>query len=332
MKKLSRIAAAIIAVVMTFSLAGCKLISKTEEGEKNTVVAKANGKKITKGEFEKSLAVKKVLLGAYYGYDFFDGESGAGYLSYIKTDTLNEAVQEQVIKDKAKKLGLIDDEEAIAEEAKKQLDEYTEALSDKNGFDNAIEKNGITTEDILDYFRNSVIHQRLFDETTKDVTVADDEIKKYYDENPYEFTEKENVMNLSHILVDSSEEALSVKNRLKAGENFEDVAKEVSKDDGTKDKGGLLGDVKYVGSNYIQEFVDAAIKLKEGDISDPVQTTYGWHIIKCNSKTEYPEKAFDDVKDSIKEDLLSDKKNDAFSTAYKEWNTAAKVKTYTDRI
>jgi foldase protein PrsA len=332
MKKLSRIAATIITLVMIFSLTGCKLITKTEQGEYNTVVAKANGKNIVKGEYNKALAIRKVLLGAYYGYDFFDGDTGASYLSTIKSDVLDQVVLEQVVEDKAKALGLINDEDAINEEAKKQMDTYMDALSNKDGFNDALEKNGITNDDLLASFRSNVIYQKLYDETTKDVTVTDDDAKKYYDENPYEFTEQENVMNLSHILVATLEDALSVQKRLKNGEKFEDVAKEVSTDTGTAAEGGLLGDVNYVGSNYVQEFVDAAIKLKAGEISEPVQTQYGWHIIKCNSKSEYPVKAFDVVKEDIKKDRLSDKKQEAFDSAYDTWKKAAKAKTYSDRI
>lgn len=332
MKKLSRMAATIIALVMIFSLTGCKLITKTEKGEYNTVVAKANGKKIIKGEFDKALAIRKILLGSLYGYEFFDSGTGAGYLPTVKTDVLNEVVQQQVFEDKAKELGLIDDENAIMEEAKDQMNDYIDALSNKDGFNNALDKYGLTNDDFLTYFRHNVIQNKLYDETTKDVTVTDDEIKKYYDENPYEFTEEENTMNLSHILVSTEDEAKVVIDRINGGESFEAVAKAVSKDTETAEKGGLLGDVTYVNSGLVQEFTDAAIKLKAGEISKPVKTTYGWHVIKCNSKEEYPEKAFDEVKEDIKTNLLSDKKNEAFNNNYNKWKEAAKVKTYTDRL
>lgn len=332
MKKLSRMAATIIALVMIFSLTGCKLITKTEKGEYKTVVAKVNGKKLIKGEYNKLFAIRKILLGSLYGYDFFDSGTGASYLPTLKEDVLNEMVQQQVFEDKAKELGLIDDEEEIAKEAKDQMDDYIESLSNQEGFNNALEKNGITTDDFLSYFRHNVIQSRLYNETTKDITVTEDEVKKYYDENPYEFTEEENVMNLSHILVNTEDEAKLVLDRLNGGESFEDVAKAVSTDTETAQEGGLLGDVYYTSSNYVKEFMDAAIKLKAGEVSEPVQTVYGWHIIKCNSKTEYPEKAYDDVKENIEANLLSDKKNKDFTNSYNEWKEAAKVKTYTKRL
>lgn len=62
------------------------------------------------------------------------------------------------------------------------------------------------------------------------------------------------------------------------------MAKEVSQDPGSKDKGGLLGDISYSDSNYDPTFMKAAIALKEGTISNPVHTQWGYHIIKVNSK------------------------------------------------
>lgn len=331
MKKLSRMAAIIIALVMIFSLTGCNLITKTEQGVYNTVVAKANGKKLLKGEFNKALSIRLILLGELYGYDFFDSGTGESYLPAIKSDVLDKAIGYMIAKDKAKEMGLIDDEEAITKEAQSQMDEYIKELSNKEGFNNALDKYSITTDDFLDYLKNSVIYQKVYDEITKDITVTDDDAKKYYNENPFEYTEEENTMNLSHILVSTENEAKLVLDRLKGGEKFEDVAKAVSLD-GTAKDGGLLGDITYVDSGLIQEFTDAAIKLKEGEVSEPVKTTYGWHIIKCNSKKEYPRKAFDSVKEDIKTKLLDEKKSDAFDTKYDEWKKAAKVKTYSDRI
>ena len=332
MKKLSRMAAVLIALVMISSLTSCKLITKTEKGENKTVVAKANGKKLTKGEYNRQLAIQKVYLGSYYGYDFFEGESGASYLSYIRSGVLDQMVYRQVIEDKAKEFGLMDDTDTITQEAQKKLDEFIDSLSNKDGFNGALEKYNITKDDFLDLFEYDVVYQRVYDKITKDISVTDDDVKKYYDENPYEFTEKDNTMNLSHILVATEAEAKAAKERVEKGESFEDVAKAVSTDTQTVQNGGSLGDVNYVNSGLVQEFTDAAIKLKEGEISEPVKTTYGYHIIKCNSKTEFPVKAFDDVKDSIKEKLLSEKKDNEFNNNYDAWKKVANVKTYSDRI
>ena len=80
----------------------------------------------------------------------------------------------------------------------------------------------------------------------------------------HSYTEKPNQIHLAHILVKTEDEAKKVKDRLDKGEDFAKVAKEVSTDPGSKDKGGDLGTVPYVNSGFDATFMAAAIALKEG--------------------------------------------------------------------
>lgn len=85
-----------------------------------------------------------------------------------------------------------------------------------------------------------------------------------------------------HILVDGQDKAKEIEDKLKAGSSFEDLAKAESTDTGSKDKGGDLG--WFARGTMIAEFDDAAFKLDVNQISDPIQTTYGWHIIQVLEK------------------------------------------------
>ena len=76
----------------------------------------------------------------------------------------------------------------------------------------------------------------------------------------------------------------------------------------------------------------AAIALKAGEVSAPVKTSFGYHIIKCIGKTEYPLKAFAAVKDEIKKTVLDTAKSTAVTDKITEWTKAAKIKTYEDNI
>ncbi|KAI7244482.1 hypothetical protein KC345_g12150, partial [Hortaea werneckii] len=109
------------------------------------------------------------------------------------------------------------------------------------------------------------------------VTVTDDDISKYYDENKATFTQEEEV-RASHILVETKEEADAIVKQLKDGADFATLAKEKSADTGSKDKGGDLDFFKR--ADMVAEFSDAAFKLKVGETSGAVKTDYGYHIIK----------------------------------------------------
>ncbi len=142
------------------------------------------------------------------------------------------------------------------------------------------------------------------------------------------FTEKPNTMNVSHILVKTEDEAKKVKKRLDAKEDFTKIAKEVSQDTGSKEKGGLLGDINYNDSQFDPTFMKAAMALKEGAVSNPVHTQFGYHIIKVNSKKEYPVKKYEAVKEDIKKQLKSEKQQEAYTKKIEEWKKASKIKTY----
>jgi foldase protein PrsA len=132
-------------------------------------------------------------------------------------------------------------------------------------------------------------------------------------------------MHLAHILVKTKAEAEKVKTRLDKGEDFSKVAKEVSQDTATKNKGGDLGTIKYDDSQYDAQFMAGAKALKGGEISDPVQSSFGYHIIKCIDKVKYPVKPLSKVKDEIKKQLESDQKSKLVSQKLQQWKNAASI-------
>jgi peptidyl-prolyl cis-trans isomerase C len=104
-----------------------------------------------------------------------------------------------------------------------------------------------------------------------------------------------------HILVNSEEDAQAVVKRLEAGEKFEDVAKQVSLD-GSREYGGDLG--FFTAGEMVPEFSKAVFAMKKGDVSPPVKTDFGWHIIRLEDVQEGGAQPFDSVKDPIRLVLL----------------------------
>ena len=132
--------------------------------------------------------------------------------------------------------------------------------------------------------------------------VSDEDAKKIYDEKIANMKPEEEA-HAKHILVGTEEEAKEVKERLTKGEDFAAVAKEKSKDKNAE--GGDLG--FFSRGQMLKPFEEAAFALDVGEISDPVQTQFGWHIIKLEEKRDQKLPGFDDVKEAIKTQLVAQK-------------------------
>ncbi len=123
---------------------------------------------------------------------------------------------------------------------------------------------------------------------------------------------------VSHVLVPTEDEAKAVAKRVKK-ESFSKVAKQLSQDPGSKDKGGDLG--WTVPSNFVQPFAAAIPELKKGQISSPVQTQYGWHVIKLEDTRELKVPLFEDVK----QNLEKRRQQESIQKAISELRSKAKI-------
>ncbi|CDF59087.1 peptidylprolyl isomerase [Thermobrachium celere] len=331
-----KLAKKIISIMLTgaflLSLSSCELISKTEEGKLKEAVAKINGHTITKAEYLKRFETKKAQIQAFYGSDFFEKKENENYVTQIKQDLLENMINEVLLVKRAEELKVVPDEKTIQDEVNKNIEESKKTLGGEDKFNKTLSDLKITLEDYKAYIRNQVIIEKLYDHITKDVNVTEDEIKKYYNENIYDYTEKPNKMNVSHILVKTQDEANKVKAELDKGVKFEEVAKKYSQDPGSKDKGGNLGDIYYNDKNYDKDFMANAIALPVGKISGPVKTQSGYHIIKVNSKEEYKQIPLEKVKGDIEKKLIDDKKEQAFEQELNNLRKKAKIKIYYERL
>ncbi|QKP75050.1 peptidylprolyl isomerase [Bacillus amyloliquefaciens] len=208
---------------------------------------------------------------------------GELYTNMKKTagaSVLTQLVQEKVL---AKKYKVSDKEiDTKLEEYKTQLGDQYSALKQQYG---------------EDYLKDQVKYELLAQKAAKDnIKVTDSDTKEYYDG-------LKGKIRASHILVTDKKTADEVEKKLKKGEKFETLAKEYSTDN-SKDNGGDLG--WFDKKSMDETFSKAAFGLKVGQVSDPVKTKFGYHIIK---KTEERGK-YDDMKKELKEEVLKQKLND----------------------
>ena len=142
------------------------------------------------------------------------------------------------------------------------------------------------------------------------VKVNEEDVKKYYEDNLDKFKQGETV-NADHILVDSEEKALEILSKIESGEmSFGDAAKEFSSCPSGQ-RGGNLGD--FGRGQMVPEFDKAVFELEVGEVTKtPVQTQFGYHLIKLNSKSEASVMPFDDIAPQLSDMVLNEKRREAY--------------------
>jgi peptidyl-prolyl cis-trans isomerase C len=147
----------------------------------------------------------------------------------------------------------------------------------------------------LAYSRDKALVEEYLDREVKKSVTAE-AARKLYDDTVKSITPEPEV-RARHILVESEDEAKAVHARVKGGEDFNKVAAEASKDPGSKDEGGDLG--FFAKDRMVEPFAEAAFKLEPGQLSDPVKTQFGWHVIKVEEKRTKPIPAFEEMKEQV---------------------------------
>ncbi|GGH31199.1 peptidylprolyl isomerase [Alsobacter metallidurans] len=130
--------------------------------------------------------------------------------------------------------------------------------------------------------------------------VTDEKMKALYADTVKDLKPEEEV-HARHILVEQEADAKAAAERVKKGEDFAKVAAELSKDPGSGKEGGDLG--WFSKERMVPEFADAAFKLQPGQVSEPVKSQFGWHVIKLEEKRTKPVPPYDEVKEQISQYL-----------------------------
>ncbi|HEX3504458.1 MAG TPA: peptidylprolyl isomerase [Xanthobacteraceae bacterium] len=146
----------------------------------------------------------------------------------------------------------------------------------------------------IQFERNKVLMETLLQQAGT-AAVTDDAMHKVYDDAVKQMPSEQEV-HARHILVPTEDEAKAIEDQLKKGADFAALAKEKSKDPGASD-GGDLG--YFTKDQMVPEFAEAAFRLDKGQISDPVHTQFGWHVIKVEDKRTKPTPTFDEVKGQL---------------------------------
>ena len=161
-----------------------------------------------------------------------------------------------------------------------------------------------TTEDVkkqMETVKRQIVIQAYF-KSIMDTLVPESEVRKEYEVLVEKFVGKEEI-RARHILLTTEEEAKEVSKQLKGGADFAKLAKEKSADTGSGAQGGDLG--YFTKERMVPEFSAAAFKLDKGEISDPVKSDFGWHVIQVEDKRPVTPPPFKDVKEKLQEKMAN---------------------------
>ena len=169
-------------------------------------------------------------------------------------------------------------------------------------------------EEQMQYVRRRLLREQYFEKQLR-AAITEADTKKIYDQRVAQLKPEDEVA-ARHILVDTEEKAKELIAKIKAGGDFAALAKENSADTGSKEQGGLLG---YFGrGQMVPEFEKAAFAMTKDQVSEPVKTNFGWHIIKLDDRRRKPPPSFDEVKETILNSLAVLKAQEEVATLRKK--------------
>lgn len=203
-----------------------------------------------------------------------------------------------------------------SEAKKKQLTEQLISFELMNKFGKEIGLDKTQEyKDAIENISKEVITSMAINKILSDITVTDEEVKKYYEENKEAFGQPATVA-ARHILVETEEEANKAKDEISSGEiSFGDAAMKYSMCPSNM-QGGNLGE--FSKGMMVPEFEEAAFKAEIGVITEPVKTQFGYHLIVVDAKNEASVKSFDEVKDNVLNDLLKQNQHVKYDQMLKE--------------
>jgi parvulin-like peptidyl-prolyl isomerase len=314
MKRSLLLAAAALAAV-TLVAAGC---GDTDEVPADAV-AVVDGTTITKASLEELLARAKKSYAAQQR-DF--PKAGTAEYQSLQNQAVAYLVQREEYANEADDLGIKVSDEEITKKVDEVKKQYFK--NDQKQFEAGLKQQGYTVEALREDLVSQLVSQKIYENLTKSVKVTDAELQKYYDENKTQYSVAES-RAVRHILVKTKAEADAIHSQLESGADFAKLAKESSLDPGSKDAGGKLTVSR---GQTVAPFDKAAFALATNQLSDPVKTEFGYHLIqplaavKAGSVTPFAE-----VKAQIRTQLAEERKNKAVS----DWATEIEKK-YKDKV
>jgi parvulin-like peptidyl-prolyl isomerase len=267
-------------------------------------VALVGDKTITKAQFDGALnRTKRGYKQQHRAWP----KAGTQQFQQLRQSVLNYLIQTTELEQKAKELGVKVTDKQIDD----RLGQIRKQLGGEKNLEAQAKANGLTLKDVRDVvIRPQLLSEGIYKKVTDSVKVSDKDVADYYKKNMKIYQQPES-RDVRHILVSNRALANKLYARIKGGADFAKLAKKYSKDPGSAAQGGKLTIVK---GQTAGPFDQTAFLLSKGQVSRPIKTQYGWHIIQALSDVK-PAKTtpLKDVKTAIKSQLEGQRKRDAMT-------------------
>lgn len=290
-------------------------------------IAVVNGVPLGRAEFDKAMGRFEKQRAAE------EKSTSPDEIKAMKERILQTLIDRELLMQEAKKAGVKIDDKELDE----QVATLKQRLGDESRFKQLLEKWEFTDAQFRDNLRSEMMVRKFVDQQIgAKANISEQDAKAYYDAHPDVFKTPEQV-RASHILVkvepNANEEdktkakgkMTAVQERIKKGEDFAAVAKEVS-DCPSKEKGGDLD--FFSKGMMVAPFEDAAFGLAPGSVSDVVETQFGYHLIKVTEKRPEGTRSFDEVKAPIEQHLKQQRYAELRNKYMEELRSKAKIETF----
>lgn len=272
-------------------------------------VVQVNGTKISSTELDAATSRMEAFLKSVYGIDFTSSQ-GKELKEQVHKETLQNMVDLVLLRQAAAQLGI----KADPAEVEAQIMAVQMRAGGMQNFEKILEAQGFTVEDYRDQVAEQLVIQQLQQAVTQGIVVQEQEIQTVYQEQGDSMMLPERV-KVGHILLKTREDAVEVINKLEKGADFQELAVQKSLDPSAAQNKGVLGSIRKDDPRIAAAFREEAFRLQKGEFSrEPVKTEYGYHVLYCFDKKAAGKAEYDEVKEGIREQLLSFKKNRAFQS------------------
>jgi len=302
-----------VLALLGLGLAGC---GGGDQNVPDGAVAVVDGQEIAKSDFDALMARAKT---SYVQNKRPFPKAGTPEYRTLQNQAVQYLVQQEKYRQKADDLDIKVEDKEVNERLKQVKQQYFNG-DDRKYLAN-LKQQGLTEEQVRREIENQLISEKIYEKVTEGTKVSDDEISAYYDKHKKDYKVAAS-RDVRHILVAKKALADSIHSQLASGGSFAALAKKYSTDPGSKQNGGKLTVRK---GETVPQFDKVAFELKKGQLSQPVKTQYGWHLIEALGDVKPPSQTpLKDVKEQIRQQLLQEKRQKAIADWSKDTNNEFK--------